>query len=144
MWTTMVTVVDIFLQDVRDRALTDEEQMIQARAADRTEEPFAHGIGIRRANGCFEGLDVGASGHPGESRTILAVVVSDQVFGSVAKRCCLAQVLSNPGISWGSGHADMNHASRAKLDDEEGVELPKEQVDNGQEVAGPELMGVIV
>jgi hypothetical protein len=85
--------------------------MIQALAPDRTEEPFAYGIGVRRANGCFENLDVGSGGNCGEVSGLFAVVVSDQIFGSFAKGYRLPQLLSDPAIGWGNSDANMNHAS---------------------------------
>jgi hypothetical protein len=78
----MIKVIHIRLQNMREWAQTDEQKMIQALAPNRTKETLAHSISIGCANRCFEDLDVGAGSHSGELRTVLAVVVSDQVFRS--------------------------------------------------------------
>ena len=38
----------------------------------------------------------------------------------------------------------MNNSPRTEFDDEEGVELPEEQVDDWQKVTGPNQLGVIL
>ena len=38
----------------------------------------------------------------------------------------------------------MNNSARREFDDEEGVDLPEEQVDNWEKVTGPDHLGVIL
>jgi|APFre7841882724_1041349.scaffolds.fasta_scaffold00972_10 hypothetical protein len=40
--------------------------------------------------------------------------------------------------------AMMNNSSRTEFDDEEGVDLPEEQVDKREEATGPDDLGVIL
>jgi hypothetical protein len=76
--------------------------MIQTLAPDRAEEPFAHGIGIRRANRCFEDRDVDSGGNHCELRSIFAIVVWDHVLEPFAEGCRLTKLRGDPGISWDS------------------------------------------
>ena len=41
------------------------------------------------------------------------------------------------------GDAKVNNSARREFDDEEGVDLPEEQVDNWEKVTGPDQLGVI-
>jgi hypothetical protein len=41
------------------------------------------------------------------------------------------------------GGAKMNNSPRTEFDDEEGIDLPEEQVDDWEKVTGPDDLGVI-
>src|SRR5579872_4449715 len=111
MRTKMVEVIHILLQDAPDRGPAHEQKMVQALAPDGAEESLAHHVGIRGGDRGFDNLDVGSSGYLGEGWTVLAVIVTDKIFGPITKRSCLPQLLGNPAVSRGSGDANMNHAS---------------------------------
>jgi hypothetical protein len=51
--------------------------------------------------------------------------------------------LRDPGISRRSCHPDMDHPSCLELDDEESEERSKEEISHLQEVAGPDICGMI-
>ena len=54
------------------------------------------------------------------------------------------ELLGDPGIGGMTGHANMNDFSALQLDNEEGKERAKEQVDDRQEVAGPHVVCMVV
>jgi len=55
----------------------------------------------------------------------------------MAKGHGFAKLLCHPGIGRMRGAPEGNDPPRAGLEDEEGVDLPKDQVDDWKEVAGP-------
>ena len=54
------------------------------------------------------------------------------------------KLLCDPGVGGMGGDAKMKHSPRAKLDDEEGVDLPEEEVDDWEEVTSPDQLGVVL
>jgi len=61
-----------------------------------------------------------------------------------AGRRGLAQVLGDSGVGGMPRHADVDDPPRTEVDDEEGAEGPEAHVDDRQEVAGPDVMGVVM
>src|SRR5947207_1237391 len=71
-------------------------------------------------------------------------MITNKVFRSGAKRAGFAELLSYPSFIGGARDANMHHPTRAELDNEEGIQLAKEQIGHGQEVAGPDIGSVVV
>ena len=80
----------------------------------------------------------------GELRAACAVIVADQEARSRAERWRLAQVPGDPGISRMPRDANVDNRARATVDGEKGEERPEAQVDDRQDVARPDLMGVMM
>ena len=57
---------------------------------------------------------------------------------------CLQQLVCHPGVGWLGGDAKVNHSPRTEFNNEEGVNLPEEQVDDWEKVTGPDQRGVIL
>ena len=54
------------------------------------------------------------------------------------------QLLGDPGIGRMTGYCDMDDFSALQFNDEEGKERTEEEVRDGQEVAGPDLMCMVM
>jgi hypothetical protein len=124
-------------------ALAEDEQMIETLAPHAAEEPLAGGVGARGADGRAQHPDAACGGEVVEARPILAVVVADEEARGCTERCRLAQLLGQPGVGRVARHADVDDTPRAVRDDEEGEQRPEEEVGDRQEVARPDLEGVV-
>ncbi len=116
--------------------------MVQALAADAAQEPLAHGVGLRRADGRAQDRDAAGRSDPREGRPELAVVVADQIARALAEGGGLAPLLGDPGVGRVARRADMDDPARGQFDDEEGEDRPEQGVRHRQEVAGPDVRGV--
>ncbi len=97
----------------------------------------------RRADGSAQGADPARGSHAIEMRLILAVVVADEVPRALVEGRGLAQLLGDPGVGRVPRDADVDHPPRAERDHEEGVERAEAQVGDREEVAGPDVRGVV-
>jgi len=140
----MHTVVDIGFQYVQKLPWTKEKQGVQTFTPDRAEEPFTDCVGVRGSNRGSEDFDVCSSSHPHELGAKLAVSVVDQVLGTLAEGCHLAELLGCPGVGWRIRHTDMNHLARAQFDDEKGEVLPKHEINHGQEISSPDNLSMLM
>src|SRR2546430_15848618 len=91
----------------------------------------------------FEQLDATGLRHSAETGSKLAIVITDQILGYLPIRRRFSQLLGHPGIRWASSHAHVDHLARLEFYDEEREERSKEQISHLQEVAGPDLSGVV-
>ena len=82
-------------------------------------------------------------GDAGAGPAILAVVVPDQGARALVEGRGLAQLLGHPGGGGVARDADMHRAARAKGDHEADVHGPEEQIRDGEEIAGPDVVGVV-
>lgn len=71
-------------------------------------------------------------------------VVADEVSWSFPERCCLSQLLGDPGIGGVSSNAELDQASRTELDDDEQEEGAEDEIMGKNEITGPDLRAVIV
>jgi hypothetical protein len=120
-----------------------DKQMVQTFLPHTPQEAFTDGIGAWSVIRGFEKLDVTGRRHPVEIGSKLAVVIMNQILGCLPIRSGYSQLLGQPGIGRRSCHADMDHLARLQFDEEEGKERSKEQISNLQEVACPDLRGVV-
>jgi len=143
MWPRGVEVGGILAQDAPQVGLAEDQGVIQALAPDAAEEPLADGVLPGRAVGRAQLHDAGPRSQPGEGRPKLAVVVADEVLGMPPEGHGLAQLLGDPRVGRVARHADMDDPARAERDHEEGVERPEEGVGDREEVAGPDVGGMV-
>jgi len=96
-----VEVRDVLAAHAGQVALAEDEQVIQALAADAPQEALADGVGLRGAVRCAQDLDTARCRNPRECRPELAVVIADEVARALVKRGGLAQLLGDPGaVGW--------------------------------------------
>src|SRR6185295_5155066 len=84
-WTGGIEVAGILGHLEPEVSVAQNEQDIQALAAQAAEEPIAHAIGARRGNGCVQDFDPGTDGNPIEARTIFTVIVANEIAWAFAK-----------------------------------------------------------
>ena len=94
-----------------------------------------------RAIRCAQYLD--ALSDPCEGRTVLGVVVADEVSRSFSKGGCAAQLLGDPGIGGALGHGKVNDAARFELDDDKDEQGAEEGIVGLHEIASPDLAGIV-
>ena len=68
----------------------------------------------------------------------------DEGAGSLVKRRCLSQLVSDPLIGWMPGHPDVNNVPRPELNEKEGKQGTKPEIGDLKDVARLDLMGVVV
>jgi hypothetical protein len=117
MWPGIIEVRLVLFHHPVQVSLAQDEVEIQALTAHTAQKAFADGVRSRCSIRGPQYLD--PLSDPRKGWTVLAVVVADEVSWSFRKGCCFSQLLGDPGIGWVSGHAEMDEASRAELDDDE-------------------------
>ena len=70
-------------------------------------------------------------------------MVTDQIAWPLSAGRCFPELLSDPGIRGIPGHAKVNEASRAQLDDDEQEYASEEDVIGLKEITGPDLPGMV-
>ena len=83
--------------------------MVEALLSYTPHEAFADRIGSGSVIWGLEQLDATGRRHSQETGSKFAVVITDQIVGSLSIWGGFSQLLRHPGISWRSCHADMDH-----------------------------------
>ncbi len=117
------------------------EDVIQALAANTAEKPFTNGIGFGSAN--WRPQDFDAAGGACKFRAVLAVVVADQKPRMSVEGSGFAELLSNPSITGRTRDRKMNDPARTQLDDEKDKNRAKPDVVSLEEITSPDLVRVI-
>ena len=117
--------------------------MVKAFLPDTPQKAFADRIGSWGLNLRFEDLDRARFRYPSKARPELAIVITNQILGCLPIRRRFSQLLGHPGIRWAPSHAHVDHLARLEFYDEEREERLKEKICHLQEVAGPDLSGVV-
>ncbi len=74
----------------------------------------------------------------------LAVIITDEILGSLSIRSRLPQLLCGPSVGRKSCHPDMHDLPRGQFDEEKRKERAKEEIGDLQEIAGPESSSVML
>ena len=90
-----------------------------------------------------ENLNPAPIRYPVEGIPILVVVVANEEARPLAERGCLPQLLGHPVITWTSCHPEMHQATRLQLHDNEDKDSAEEEVIGLQEIAGPDILGMV-
>jgi hypothetical protein len=139
----LVEVGHIGIEHALELLLLNNQQMIQAFLSDAPQEALTDRIGSGRMNRRFQDLDAAGCGHTSEARPKFGIVIPNQVLWRLSIRGGFSQLLRHPGIGRRARYAHMDHLACLELDEEEGKEWSKEQVSHLQEVACPDLRGVV-
>jgi len=112
-------------------------------AADAPQEALADGVRLRRPG--WRAQDRAATGRrdAGARRPERAVVIADRGARSRAAGGGLAPLLGDPGVGRLARRAQVDDAPRGQFDDEAGAQRPEEQVRDREDVARPDLVGVV-
>ena len=144
MGSCLVEVHHIGIEDALELLLVDYQHMVKAFLSYASHEAFAEAIGSGCMIRCCENLNPTCGRHSSKAGPKCAVVIMDQIFRCLPIGSRFPEVLGHPGIGRRSSDADMDHPSRLEEGEEESKERSKEQIDDLQEVARPDLSGVSV
>ena len=133
----------VLLEHTPQVLLREDQAVIQTLAPDTPQVSFADGIGAGCVVGRPEELDATCHSDSGEGWSKLVIVITNQELRAFPNRCHLAQLLSHPEIARRTGDAHVHNPPRRQLDDEEREHGPEEDVGDLQQVAGPDLLGLI-
>jgi len=139
MWSGLVEVRDVHIEDALELPLMEDQQVVQAFLPHAPQEAFADGIGSWRMIRGFEHLNPTGGRHPSETGPKFTIVITNQILGCLPIGGSFSQVLGHPGIGRRSSDSDMDYPSGLEFDEEEGKERPKEEISHLQEVTRPDL-----
>jgi hypothetical protein len=142
MWSCLVEVRHIGIQDAVELLLMEDEQLIEARTLHTAQEPLTDGIGAWGVIGGFEHLDATRFGNPCEGHPKLALLSKDEVLRSDTKGGSFPKRFGRPRIGGRSPHAYVDHFARVQKGVEEGEQRTEEKVRYWQKVASPDLLSM--
>jgi hypothetical protein len=141
---SVIEVHRIRLEHAEEVLFMQNQQMIETLTSYASQETFTESVGSRGMKWCPQELDSCPAHHAGKARTELAVVVTDQEPRRLPIRCGFSELLGDLAVGRVAGNADVDDFSALQLNDKEGKEGAKEEVSDRQEVAGPDLVRMIV
>jgi hypothetical protein len=101
--------VHICLKHTTKMALGQDQEMIETLPADTAEEVLAAGIGPGSSKGSSEYLNPAGYRDASQLRTVLAVVITDQIARFHTKRGRFTQLLGDPLVGRMLGHAQVDY-----------------------------------
>ena len=140
----LIEVRYVRIEDALELLLMKDQQMVKALTSHASQKAFADRIRSWRKIRRFEDLHVARCCYTGETRSELAVIISNKVLGSLPIRCRFSQLLCYPAVDRGLRHTYVDDFARFQLDDEERKERAEEEVSDLQKIACPDLCRVIV
>ncbi len=138
-----VEILHVLAQHTSQMSLTDDHHVVEAVAPNASEQSLANRICTWRFDRCSQHLNRASCCDSLEMRAIFCIIIPDQICRRLTEGCCLTELLSNPFIGRGTCDGDVYDAPRAKLGNDEGEEWPKENVGHLEEIAGPDVSGVV-
>jgi hypothetical protein len=105
-----------------------DEQVIETLAPHTPQKALADGIRSRGVIRCCEHLDITCNRNLREAHPKRAIVITDEVCGSLSKCRGLPQLLCSPRVGGRSCQPDMDYSPRLQFDDEECKERAKEEI----------------
>jgi hypothetical protein len=125
-------------KDVAQVRLGEDDQVIEALAADASQKPFAHGVHQRRPNCRAHDACPGALGDTIESGTEFVVAVADEKPRPLPEGRRVAQLLRGPLPRGRARDRHVDDAPGVHVDDEECEDGTEPDIVGLQEVAGPD------
>ena len=119
----MVEVGHVLLEHTAKMLFAEDQDVIKAFAPDAAQQSFTDGVRPWCSDRRAQHLNPASDRYGVEMRTVLRVVVADQVRGRFAEGRRLPELLRNPGVGRGLRHADVDDAPRAELRNDEGEQL---------------------
>ena len=139
----MIEVADVFGEHFEQVALTQDDDVIETLTTHATEEALTGGIHIWRSHGGLDDPRPEGLGSAVEVGAELAVPVADDETRSLAERRGIAHLLRCPLLGGSPRHRHVHDFARAEIDDQEGEDGPEPDVVNLDEIAGPDVIGVV-
>jgi hypothetical protein len=86
--------------------LGQDDDVIEALAADAPQKSFAHRVHERPTHGRAQDANAGAAGHAVEGLTELVVAVANEELRTLPKRRRIAKLLRGPRLRWSARQRD--------------------------------------
>jgi len=134
----LVEVGRVLERQTPEMILVEYDQMVEHLAPEAANKSLRDGVHVGRPDCDLDDLRTGTLRHVVESRTELVVTVSDKDLRCVAPHGRVAQLLSGPVLRGVSGRGHVDHPSGGEVHDEEGEDLPEEDIVGLDEVARPD------
>ncbi len=146
-WPVRVVVPHVIVQNSLQLAPSDDQQVVEAFAADRADPTFREGVGVRRLD---RGQDHGRADRSedviegrGELRVPVANQVSHRPAAILERPDQIARLLSDPRAGRVGRDSSQVHSSSAQLDEEEDRQLAQPDGVDGEEVTGEDTVGLL-
>ena len=124
--------------------LLENEEVIQAFSPHTPQKTFTDRIRLGGSIRCSKHFDPTGCGHLRKTRPKFAIIIPNEICGSLAIRSRFPQLLPYPGIGRRSRHIHVDHLPRLQFDDEKGEMRTEEEVRNLQKITSPHLCCMIV
>src|SRR5580692_1170425 len=143
MCSDVVVVTPIGSQGPAQMRLTKNDDMIQALAADRPDQPFGKAILPRRGRCGRLVPDAHGTQSAGDDAAIDPVAIADEVARSFIPGKRLRYLACNPFCGWICCDVDPDEASAVEPDDDEGIEQVETDSWNNEQVHGGNVRRVV-
>ena len=111
MRTPVIEKSDILVDHPSGMTLTEDQDMVQAFAANCTEETLTQCIGFRGLERGVQQFGVNTGDGAFKQHAVLMVIVANQITRPDPEARCLSDLLSDPSISWSTCDGEVNHAA---------------------------------
>jgi hypothetical protein len=139
----VIEVGDVFLDDAMKMALAEDEEVVEAFSAETPQESLADGVGLWRPDWRPQDFDMRLLSDPVEGGPVLGVIVTNEESRRFPQWCSIAELLCDPWIGRIARNGEMHDATGLEFDDDKDEHGAKKGIVGLEEVAGPDLMGVV-
>src|SRR5665213_692382 len=139
----LIEIANVLGEHCEQMALAQDDDVIETLTTHATEEALTGGIHIWRAHAGLDDPRPEGLGRAVEVGTELAAPVADDELGPDAERRSIAELLRRPLLGGSPRRRDVHDFARPDIDDEKGEDGPKPDVVGLDEVARPDVLGVV-
>src|SRR5450631_2723135 len=139
----LIEIANVVGEHCEQMALAQDDDVIETLPAYAAEEALTGGIHIWRAHGGLDDPRSEGLGSEIEFGAELAVPIADDELGPDAERRSIAELLRRPLLGGSPCRRDVHDFARPDIDDEKGEDWPKPDVVGLDEVARPDVPGVV-
>jgi hypothetical protein len=136
--------LDVGVEHPVELLLLQDEQLVEALPSHTPQKALADGIGSRGVIRRCEPLAATRQRNPREVHPERAIVITDEVCGSLSKCRGFSKLLCSPNVTETACDADMDHSARVSFDDEEREKRAEEAISDREKVAGPDSLSMRV
>src|SRR5258708_39030427 len=117
-WSRSIEILGIGMKYTMQLLLLENEEVIEARSPHTPQKAFADRVGSGRVIRRFKNLDAARCCNTSETRSKLAIMITNEILRSLAIRSRLPQLLSSPSVGRSARHTYVNDFPRLQFDDE--------------------------